>query len=152
MSSFEGQVLDRLMRGTSLKLPENKTIKSRDGLERHFFRTKFWSVSPKTYGDVVFQPDPLPETLIDRELNKKERSKILDYPADAKPIFFGHYWLQGKPLPVRSNICCLDYSAVKYGRLVAYRYDKADKGKVLDPDKYVWLYVDPSRDEDSERI
>ena len=56
-------------------------------------------------------------------------------------------------MPARSNICCLDYSAVKYGRLVAYRYDNndEDKGKALDPDKYVWLYVDPTRDEDSER-
>lgn len=153
LSSFEGRVLDRLMRGTSLKLPENKTIKSRDGFNRHSFRTKFWAKSPKTYGDVVFQPDPLPEMLSDRELDKNELSSLLHYPTDAKPIFFGHYWLQGKPVPARSNICCLDYSAVKYGRLVAYRYDNndEDKGKALDPDKYVWLYVDPTRDEDSER-
>lgn len=152
LGSFEGRVLDRLMRGTSLKLPENQIIKSRDGLERRFFRTKFWSLSPKTYGDVVFQPDPLPEALNDRELSVSEHSKILDYPADAKTIFFGHYWLQGRPAPVRSNICCLDYSAVKYGRLVAYRYDTVDKGKALDADKYVWLYVDPSSDKDSERM
>ncbi|MFT7490552.1 MAG: hypothetical protein ACI80S_000133 [Pseudohongiellaceae bacterium] len=152
LNSFEGRVLDRLMRGTSLKLPDDQIIKSRDGLERRFFRTKFWASSPKTYGDVVFQPDPLPETLNHRELSKKERSKILDYPANAKPIFFGHYWLQGKPMPVRPNICCLDYSAVKYGRLVAYRYDKADKGKALDSDNFVWLYVDPTSDEDSQRI
>lgn len=150
LSSFEGRVLDRLMRGTSLNLPDNKTIKSRDGFNRHAFRTKFWAKSPKTYGDVVFQPDPLPEMLNNRELDENELSNLLHYPDDAKPIFFGHYWLQGKPVPVRSNICCLDYSAVKYGRLVAYRYDN-NEDKVLDPDKYIWLYVDPSSDVDSER-
>jgi len=148
LNSFEGRVLDRLMRGTSLKLPDNKAIKSRDGFNRHFFRTKFWALSPKTYGDVAFQPDPLPSVLNNRELNEHELTQLLYYPSNAKPVFFGHYWLQGKPIPVRSNICCLDYSAVKYGRLVAYRYDN---DTTLDPDKYVWLYVDPLSDKDSER-
>jgi hypothetical protein len=34
----------------------------------------------------------------------------------------------------------LDYSAVKYGRLVAYRMDGEQQ---LDPKKFVWEYVDP---------
>ncbi len=139
-SSFEGKVLDRLMRGTSLSLPDNEVIRSRDGFERRIFRTKFWSNDPKTYSDVVFQPDPLPEHLIDRELSEAELSKLIHYPIYAKPVFFGHYWLHGRPTPVRYNICCLDYSAVKYGRLVAYRFDNEIR---LEAGNYVWLYVDP---------
>ncbi len=140
LDSFEGRVLDRLLRGTSLALPENQAIRSRDGFERRFFRTKFWAENPRTYSDVVYQPDPLPEHLLERELSKAEMSELIHYPADAKPVFFGHYWLHGKPQPVKHNICCLDYSAVKYGRLVAYRIDHET---ALDPDNYVWLYVDP---------
>ena len=140
LSSFEGKVLDRLMRGTSLPLPNNEVIRSRDGFERRLFRTKFWSDTPETYSDVVFQPDPLPEHLIERPLKNHELKELIHYPADAKPVFFGHYWLHGKPAPVKHNICCLDYSAVKYGRLVAYRMDGEEK---LDPGNYVWLYVDP---------
>lgn len=140
LKSFEGKVLDRLMRGTSLPLPDGEVIRSRDGFERRIFRTKFWADVPKTYGDVVFQPDPLPEHLVDRELDENELTELIHYPHHAKPVFFGHYWLHGRPAPVKNNICCLDYSAVKYGRLVAYRMDGEEK---LDPDKYVWLYVDP---------
>lgn len=138
--SFEGKVLDRLMRGTSLPLPDGEVIRSRDGYERCFFRTKFWADVPQTYSDVVFQPDPLPEHLVNRVLTTAERAELIHYPAYAKPVFFGHYWLQGRPQPVKHNICCLDYSAVKYGRLVAYRMDNE---KRLDADKYFWLYVDP---------
>lgn len=145
LDSFEGRVLDRLMRGTSLPLPNGEAIRSRDGFERRFFRTKFWADSPETYSDVVFQPDPLPEHLVNQALTKAERSQLIHYPSHAKPVFFGHYWLQGKPQPVKHNICCLDYSAVKYGRLVAYRMDGEAR---LDIDKYFWLYVDPPKREE----
>ena len=40
-----------------------------------------------------------------------------------KPVFIGHYWLQGKPALQGSKIACVDYSAGKGGPLVAYRWD-----------------------------
>jgi hypothetical protein len=45
------------------------------------------------------------------------------YSQEEKPIFFGHYWLQGKPSLYRNNVCCLDYSVAKEGKLVAYSLD-----------------------------
>lgn len=138
--SLANRVLDRLLCGTRLPLPDNQSFRSRDGFERRIFRTKFWAEAPKTYSDVVYQPDPLPEHLMKRELNPNEHDQLINYPESGKPVFFGHYWLQGRPQPVRHNLCCLDYSAVKYGRLVAYRYDGEPQ---ISPDKYVWVYVDP---------
>jgi hypothetical protein len=45
------------------------------------------------------------------------------YPADAPPVFFGHYWLEDKtPIVQSHNLICLDYSVVKGGSLVAYRW------------------------------
>lgn len=140
-STFEGRVLDRLMRGTSIKLPNNEKIVSRDGYERRIFRTKFWADNPETYSDVVYQPDPLPEYLENWVLNQAERDNLLSYNPSEKPVFFGHYWLQGTPEPVRPNICCLDYSAVKFGRLVAYRYNFES---TLSTKQYEWVYIDPS--------
>jgi len=136
--SFASIVTDRLMRGTDIKLPDKQVIRSRDGHERRFFRTKFWAKKPATYADVVFQPDPLPDTLIERVLTKKEKKRLSHYGENERPLFFGHYWLQGRPMPVRNNLACLDYSAVKYGRLVAYRMDGEQQ---LDPSKFVWVYV-----------
>jgi len=139
--TLEGRVLDRLMRGTSIKLPNNEKIVSRDGYERRIFRTKFWAQNPKTYSDVVYQPDPLPEHLEKWVLNQAEQDVLISYPESEKPVFFGHYWLQGRPEPVRPNIGCLDYSAVKYGRLVAYRYNYESR---LHASQYVWVYIDPA--------
>ncbi len=142
--SFSGLFMDRLTRGTDLKLPEGAHIRSRDGVKRRFFRTKFWSHTPETYADVVFQPDPLPETIIHRPLSDLERRQLIHYPQNAKKLFVGHYWLQGKPKPLRPNLACLDYSAVKFGRLAAYRLDTE---KHLDESKFVWVYVNtPDRE------
>ncbi|MBL0340922.1 MAG: hypothetical protein IPP71_08340 [Bacteroidetes bacterium] len=58
----------------------------------------------------------------------------LQYPR--KTGFFGHYWLKGEPSLYRNNICCLDYSVAKKGKLVAYRLDDEKK---LANGKLVWV-------------
>ena len=132
--------VDRLTRGTNLRYPEGRYVVSRDGVKRSVFRTKFWADAPSTYQDVVFQPDPLPSDLEQRELDRSEKAGLVYYPESEKPLFFGHYWLDGRPRPQRHNLACLDYSAVKFGRLVCYRYDGES---VLSDKKFVWVYVDP---------
>ncbi|RMS44692.1 Metallophosphoesterase, partial [Pseudomonas coronafaciens pv. garcae] len=47
-------------------------------------------------------------------------------------------WRSGPPAPIRPNLACLDYSAVLYGKLVAYRLDHETQ---IDPDKFVWVDV-----------
>lgn len=39
-----------------------------------------------------------------------------------KPVFFGHYWMQGAPVLQAEQMACVDYSAGKGGPLVAYRW------------------------------
>lgn len=136
--TFEWEVMDRLLRGTQIKLPNNETMTCRDGYVRQFFRTKFWMEHPELYGEVVFQPDPLPNNMLHRVLSKKERDNLYYYPPSEKTLFIGHYWCEGKPAPITPNIACLDYSAVKFGQLVAYRYDFET---VLSADKFVSVDV-----------
>ena len=54
------------------------------------------------------------------------------------PLFIGHYWCEGIPALPTNNIACLDYSAVKYGRLVAYRWSGE---ALLNADHFVWIKV-----------
>lgn len=143
-TTIEGRFMDRLTRGTDLSLPKGRTIKSKDGYKRSLFRTKFWADNPHTFEDVAFQPDPLPEDVAALRLSPKDRQSLIYYDADQLPVFFGHYWLQGKPKPLRKNVVCLDYSAVKYGRLTAYRFDGE---RALNESKFVWVYVEPELDE-----
>jgi diadenosine tetraphosphatase ApaH/serine/threonine PP2A family protein phosphatase len=139
INSFAGQVMDTLLRGTDLRLPNGLSITGRDGYVRKFFRTKFWAENPRTYADVVFQPDPLPAEVAARPLSEEERKQLISYPLDAPPVFVGHYWMEGTPAPLRQNVACIDFSAVKYGKLVAYRMDGE---RVLSKDNFVWVEVD----------
>ncbi|WP_020679885.1 metallophosphoesterase [Marinobacterium rhizophilum] len=135
---FECELMDRALRGTQMKLPDGAVITSKDGYQRRYFRTKFWVESAKYYGDIVFQPDPLPESIARMKLTAQDRTQLLHYGEDEKPLFVGHYWRDGEPAPITPNIACIDYSAVKFGKLVAYRYDHEPR---IDPAKFVWVDV-----------
>lgn len=136
--SFAHRCVDRLLRGTNMRLPDGRSITSDDGFRRFSFRTKFWEPCPKTIGDIVFQPDALPAEIEDRELSDRQQEELLFYDVNEPPLFIGHYWLEGKPEPLTPNLVCLDYSAVKYGSLVAYRYDGEE---TLSADKFTWVEV-----------
>lgn len=140
--TFGFTLMEQLTRGSHLRLPDNIKIHSGDGFTRRTFRTHFWAKDPVTYGDVIFQPDNLPGDLEDRELSDKERKYLHYYGREEKPLFIGHYWCEGVPALVTPNIACLDYSAVKYGKLVCYRFSGEQQ---LDASNFVWVSVD--RDE-----
>lgn len=131
--------LDRVLRGTSLALPDGRSMTSKDGMVRRFFRAKFWQEKPESYNDVVFQPDPIPEDIQHALLSPEEKEQLLYYGPNEKPLFIGHYWMSGLPAPIVPNIACLDYSAVKYGRLAAYRMDNETK---LLSNKFTWVRVE----------
>lgn len=136
---FAAKALDRLLRGTDMPLPEGLTLTSAEGFTRSFFRTKFWEENPQTYGDIVFQPDGLPEHAARLPLTQSQKSRLFLYGPNDPLLFVGHYWRSGTPGPIRDNLACLDYSAVKYGKLVAYRLDQES---LLDPAKFVWVNVE----------
>lgn len=136
---FAAKSLDRLLRGTDMPLPAGLSLTSAEGFTRNFFRTKFWEENPQTYGDVVFQPDGLPERAARLPLSESQKSRLFLYGPDDPLLFVGHYWRSGMPAPIRANLACLDYSAVKYGKLVAYRLDQETR---LDPAKFVWVDVE----------
>ncbi|MDR2307824.1 MAG: metallophosphoesterase [Paucimonas sp.] len=137
--SFAATVCNRLLRGTDMRLPDGLTLTGGDGLTRAFFRTKFWEEDPQTYGDIVFQPDALPDDVARTPLSRSQKNALLRYAEDEPLLFVGHYWRSGRPGPIRDNLACLDYSAVLYGKLAAYRLDDETR---IDPHKFVWVDVE----------
>lgn len=138
--SIEAQTRQRLLAGIDMPLPPGVKLLSSDGYERSTFRTKFWAADAATYGDLLFQPDPLPKNVAQEKISRENRRRMVYYGQNEPPLFVGHYWLKGVPAPIADNIACLDYSAVKYGRLVAYRMDGEQQFK---NEKFAWEYVDP---------
>ncbi|MCX4024947.1 metallophosphoesterase [Endozoicomonas sp. SM1973] len=137
--ALPGRMINRLMRGINLPLPDGIIMRAKDGYERHLFRADFWTKSPTYYQDVVFQPDPLPPEVATRKLPAEQKAKLCYYSSKEKPLFIGHYWRMGDPKPIKPNIACLDYSAVKYGKLVAYRFNGEQQ---LQAKNFVWVNVE----------
>ena len=122
------------LKGKELSLPNGLTFADKDGHPRKNVRIKWW-MQPEniTYEALKVNPEyEVPDVLVDS--NHPILADV--YPTDAKPVFFGHYWLRGTPAIYESNVCCLDYSVAKKGKLVAYRY--GGEG-VLDNDNLISL-------------
>jgi len=110
--------VDITCKGKEAPLPDGQFFLDKDKHKRQDIRIKWW-LDP--------QKSTTKEMSIIEDLNLQHKPFKTDdhsfYAADEKPVFFGHYWLQGEPNLYRGNICCLDYSVAKDGYLTAYRFD-----------------------------
>jgi hypothetical protein len=119
------------LKGREMVMPDHLYFEDKDKNKRTEFRVKWWEDPfSNTYRQLSVEPI---ETLPDKQV---KYSSYQPYSEHDKPVFFGHYWLSGKPGLFRSNICCLDYSVAKNGLLAAYRHDGE---QVLSNDK--WVHV-----------
>ena len=122
--------IEETLKGKEVALPNGATFQDKDGNVRTEIRIKWWEDPARmTYRQLSIEPsDSIPEEPVGEALSNAT------YYQDAKPVFFGHYWLKGTPQLQGSNICCLDYSVAKGGHLVAYRFDGEgvlERGKLV---------------------
>ena len=116
------EAIDQTLKGKEMKMPKGLFFTDKDGTQRTEIRIKWWEDPSKmTYKSISVEPiDNLPEQPIElSELNSLDFYRNHD-----KKVFFGHYWLKGEPTFYKENICCLDYSVAKGGKLVAYRLNE----------------------------
>lgn len=128
------EAIDQTLKGKEMKMPKGLFFTDKDGTQRTEIRIKWWEHPSKmTYKSISVEPiDNLPEQPI--ELSEL---KSLDYYSNNdKKVFFGHYWLKGKPSLYKENVCCLDYSVAKGGKLVAYRLNEET---ILDKENLIYV-------------
>lgn len=111
------QAVEITCKGKEIELPNQQFFYDKDGTKRFYMRTKWW-INPKSASI--------------KDLSVVENIDLSDIPAELdstdyydeeqKPVFFGHYWLNGLPTLLGANVCCLDFSVAKAGYLVAYRF------------------------------
>lgn len=110
-----------VLKGKEAPLPPGLSFADKDGHVRTRMRLR-WYLPPAghTYGsysmtDSIDLKQPLEDSLL---------QQAVPYPAHAKPLFVGHYWLNAaQPALLTPNVACLDYSVAKGGYLCAYRWD-----------------------------
>lgn len=111
--------IERSLKGLEVILPNGLTwLDKKNKKVRNTMRVNWFShVDAKTYKNCAIS-FPNPEILPDEEIDFN--FKMYE---DKKPVFFGHYWLQGEPKIQTEYAACLDYSVAKNGKLVCYRWN-----------------------------
>lgn len=121
---------EQITKGPEHRLPDGWSFSDKDGTERDHVRLQWWNAAARTWRDIAISV-PSIEDLPDENL--PETLSAQTYPATARPVFFGHYWLSGDPVLQAQNALCLDYSAGKDGPLVSY--DLSDPAGPLSKNK-----------------
>jgi len=111
---------EETLKGKEMKLPDGHYFIDKDGNKRTHCRNKWW-LKPEglLLEQYLFHA---PSTVRDLKLTSEYFTDGFDQ--KAPPVFFGHYWLDADKAPElqAQNVCCLDYSVAKEGKLVAYRH------------------------------
>lgn len=116
------EAIEQTLKGKEMQMPGGLFFSDKDENKRTEIRIKWWEdPAAMTYRSISIEPlEILPENPIPlSEFNSPDF-----YRGDDKKVFFGHYWLRGEPSFYKDNICCLDYSVAKGGKLVAYRLNE----------------------------
>jgi len=123
---MEFLAVEGLTKGLEIELPEGRSFMDNYGQVRHHVRIRWWDVEATTYRGLAIVPDEarlqLPDIPVAAIARSSEDAVRSPYD-DAKPVFFGHYWMTGQPKIQSLTTACVDYSAAKHGPLVAYRWD-----------------------------
>ena len=132
--TWQYDAIETILKGKEIPLPEGCSFNDKDGNPRKHIRIKYWLQHAVTYRDYFMGPSSVLELIPDTAV---EGDYLINYSADEKPLFHGHYWKEGEIQPLTENIACIDYSVAKEGgKLVAYRWDGEQK---IDKDKFVFV-------------
>ncbi len=120
------RAVEALLKGPEVPLPGGAAFIDKDGHARSEIRVAWWKPEARNWQDIAISvPEPeaqLPPGALPAEIG------IEPYLPDAKPVFFGHYWMTGEVVLQAPNALCLDYSAGKEGPLVAYSFEEGATG------------------------
>ena len=131
-------IIERLLKGVEIKLPYTHSFNDKDGKPRHHIRVKWWQQAKTTYKQLAFGYEPNIVNNIP-DIDIPDDSIIPFYGNDDKPVFFGHYWMNGTPELQKNNVCCVDYSAGKGEKLVCYSFSNHSEEGRLDRSNFTWF-------------
>lgn len=127
--------LENSLKGRELHLPEGYYYNDKEGTKRNTLRIRWWeNPEGQNYKSLSVHPgDYLPDKAVEAE---DLRGDMSYYKPGEKPVFFGHYWLTGRPQLLKNNVCCLDFSIAKGGYLTAYRFEGEQE---LQAERFVYV-------------
>jgi hypothetical protein len=118
--NWEYQAIETLLKGKEISLPSGQSFLDKEGNERTEIRIKWWMQEATTYRDMFLGPEDAVPTIPDEPVTD---DCLINYDVTQPPVFMGHYWMNGEPKTLASNIACVDWSVARvHGKLVAYSW------------------------------
>ncbi len=120
-------VINETLKGKEYTLPAGHFFVDKGGVLRNESRIKWWTPKAAPIAFNQYLMDCPPELANERLEDDVEPFSYTDH----VPVFFGHYWLKGKPSIENNAAICLDYSVAKHGYLVCCSVDVIDHKPVM---------------------
>jgi hypothetical protein len=118
--------LDISMKGQEVELPETHHFLDKDKKKRSEARLKWWTQATSNKMEDAFAS--LPEHVKNDSFPIELLNTIDPYSSTEPPVFFGHYWMNPSDFGLLAeNICCLDFSVAKGGKVGGYRFEGESK-------------------------
>ena len=120
----EYEAVECLLKGLEVHMPEGVGYRDSYGHLRTKARVRWWlPEAPGSLRDAIMASPAMMAQVGDTPW-RGPWPEDAGYTEEAPPVFIGHYWMGGEPVPLARNVACVDYSAAKAGnKLVAYRWD-----------------------------
>jgi hypothetical protein len=112
-------IMEGLCKGLEIELPEDIGFVDPSGIVRRRARAKWWLPEAVFLNQIFLMGGEVPVDLY----GKLVPDTFKPEPITGKPVFVGHYWMNGTPSVLTPKVVCVDYSAGKRGPLVAYRWN-----------------------------
>ena len=116
--SPEYRMVENILKGPEITLPDGRSF-PQGGHLRTDARVRWWNASLTTFRESAIVDANTQLLLPDLPIPPGVSPGYGGH----KPVFFGHYWMTGQPVPLAPQVACVDYSAGKGDPLVAYRWD-----------------------------
>jgi hypothetical protein len=120
----EYAAVEIMLKGPELRLPDGVSFEDKDGIIRNMIRVRWWALKEGEAIETLVMPKPMAASL--GRLTAELLNDLPNYPVDAPPVFFGHYWLptHWERAPLATNIASLDFSgAFESNPLTAYHWN-----------------------------
>ena len=120
----EYAAVEIMLKGPELRLPDSVFFKDKNGIDRSHMRVRWWALKEGEAVETLAMPEPMAASF--GGLTADLLNDLPNYPAEAPPVFFGHYWLptHWERAPLATNVASLDFSgAFGSNPLTAYRWN-----------------------------
>ena len=109
--------VEAILKGPEVQLPDGMQFVQGDSM-RSEARTRWWDATAITFKASAIVDGKTRQHLPELPIPDDVRFGY----ADDRPVFIGHYWMQGAPQVLAPQVACVDYSAGRGDPLVAYRW------------------------------